>query len=142
MANRAFVRNLKDSSGNVLSGVAKAATFNSEALDPNGFDLIGLVVDINTVTGTSPTLDIKMQMSIDGGTTWLDTYPQGVDTETQWTLAQIQTAKETSAFIRNWFPVSGSSGVDPRVRFVFTIGGTNPSFTLTNIYVVVKDLGF
>jgi hypothetical protein len=103
----------------------------------------GIVLDIGTVSGTSRTLDIKGQMSLDGGTTWLDTLPGALNSETQITLAQITATKETSEFwprfIPSWMPskdAEGGTTYKPMVKFVFTIGGTNPSFTFTKAYVL------
>ena len=134
------VRVLKDSGGTAISAVAKTATFNSQKINLADCDKVGIVVDANTVSGTSPTMDIKGQMSFDDGTTWLDTWPAAENSETQWSLTQITAAKETAKFVPNWIPAKpafSSSGIVPRFRFVFTIGGTNPSFTMT-VYLIKR----
>ncbi|MHC4145712.1 MAG: hypothetical protein ACYSUD_13145 [Planctomycetota bacterium] len=64
-----------------LSGGNVSATFNSEYIKTGWYDYIGLLVKVGTVTGTSPTLNIKAQISHDGGTTWHDVYPTDSDKE-------------------------------------------------------------
>lgn len=138
-ANRDIIRLLRDSSSVTLSGVAKTATFSSESISPKDYEEFGLILDIGTVSGTSPTLDIKIQMSLNGGTTWLDTYSDALNSETQAILAQITATKETSEFWENRMTLAGSGGIDPRVKFVFTVGGTDtPTFTFTNAWIVLR----
>lgn len=131
MAYSSFTRVLDDSNNIALTGAVKGATFQSAGYKMAEFDQIGIVMDIATATGTSPTLDVKVQMSKDG-TTWLDTYPAAENTETQAALAQITAAKETAEFWPCWL----AAGSNDQLRFVFTIGGTGPSFTFTNAWVV------
>ena len=139
-----YVKLLKDSSAVDLSALAKTATFNSEDLNLQGYATFCLILDIGTVSGTSPTLDPKVQMSLDNGTTYLDTFPDGLNSETQAAMAQITASKETVECWRNTFPtIAGfatvGTAVTPRVRFVFTIGGTTPSFTFTNAYISTSE---
>lgn len=137
MANVHTWRFLKDSSGTILDGVAKTATFSSETLKPGNASHIALLCDVNTVSGTSPTLDIKAQISMDGGTTWLDCYQgkwpatiaSNKNATDQAALAQITAATETMEVFPNWCAPQASSTINPVMKFVFTIGGTNPSFT-------------
>ncbi len=136
MANREVLKVLKDSSGNALSGVAKTSSFNSDKVRvPPGFDRVGLILDIGTVTGTSPVMAPKVQLSINGGVTWLDTFPGADNAETQASLANVTGTKETSEFWPLRIPsIASSSSIVPYVRFVFTITGTSPSFTFTNAW--------
>lgn len=136
MANREVLKVLKDSAGAALTAVAKTATFNSDKVRvPTGMDRVGLILDIGTVSGTSPSMTPKVQMSIDGGTTWLDTFPGADNAETQASLAAITATKETSEFWPLRLPsIASSSSIVPYVRFVFTVTGTSPSFTFTNAW--------
>jgi len=129
MANVHMIRILKDSAGVALDSVAKTATFSSETLKPGDASHIGLFLDVNTVSGTSPTLNVKAQISFDGGTTWLDSYPAALNSPTQWAFTQITAAIETAEIVQNWAAPQASSSINPVVKFVFTIAGTNPSFT-------------
>ncbi len=133
MANIALKKQIKDSSGNLLAGVAKTATFNSEALDLKGHRRVHVVLDIGTVSGTSPTLDIKWQQTLDG-TTWIDHFPIKQGSETQAAFAQITATKEVSEWFDNPIGADGST----KVRLVWTIGGTSPSFTITDARILTQ----
>ncbi len=132
MANLHINRVLKDSAAASLAALAKTATFNSEILNLTGYDMFGVSLDIGTVSGTSPTLDIKVQRRLDG-TTWVDHYPQAENSETQATFAQITATKEVS---KEW-PIWPHE----KIRLVFTIGGTSPSFTFTEARLVARRFG-
>lgn len=86
-----------------------SSTFNSE----DAFAIIG-TLNITAASGTTPTLDAKLQESLDGGTTWNDigAFPQ-----------------KTGAGVhpKTFGPVSAGS----LLRWSWTIAGTTPSFTFT-----------
>ncbi len=147
-ASREVWRYIEDGAvaGVEVNAVAKTATWNSEWFSPKDFDLIGLLL-ILTVTGTSPTLDVKLQMSEDGGTTARDVWPDAVNTEStsanttdQALMAQKTATGVAIKFFPNWLTISGAGSLDPKARFVFTIGGTNPSFT-TSAILILKYAG-
>ena len=79
------------------------------------------------MTGTTPTLTVRLQWSPDGGTTWLD-----LDT----TNAQTASITGTGAFVLRVYPgiaTAANAALNaplPRTwRLAWTIGGTTPSFT-------------
>lgn len=85
---------------------------------------------VTAVSGTTPTLVVKLQWSPDGGTTWVD-----------WDTTNLQTATITAngTYVLRVYPgatnTANSSRNDfvPRTwRFYYTIGGTTPSFTLAS----------
>jgi hypothetical protein len=76
------------------------------------------VLNVTVVSGTNPTLDVKLQVSFDGGATWRDLY----HFERQ-TAATGGFGKGTT--IMPDLIVSGLR------RWVWTVGGTNPSFTFS-----------
>lgn len=93
---------------------AKTATGNSAAailIDDPGSQ-IALLVNVSAASGTTPTLDLKVQWSHDG-TTW-------ADADASDAFVQITAAKVTVKL----FPRRG-----PYFRLFWTIGGTTPSFT-------------
>lgn len=117
---------------------AKTATGNGATITNATSKGAHIVVNMGAVTGTTPTCTIKVQGSADGGTTWYDIpsantasltatgvygimiYPglaAVAGTTTSGTTAQVN-----SALPRTW-------------RIVWTIGGTTPSFTITNVQV-------
>jgi hypothetical protein len=145
MANRDIKTVMKDSSGVVLSGVAKTATFNSQGYSLNGLEYFGIVLDMGVVTGTTPTLNIAVSTTLDGGTTWIDTFPATVNVENlagegtnRAILAEIATSDvDTAKYWQNWLPNDN----DAQIRFEFTVAGTSPSFTITNAYFVARRFG-
>lgn len=124
--------------GNATTGDtgAKTATGNGATQTNVGNTGVQILVVLGTVTGTSPTAVFKVQGSVDGGTTWYDipaattasltatgnfgitVYPGIV--ATVGTTTTGTTAAASQVLPRTW-------------RVVWTIGGTTPSFTITNI---------
>lgn len=117
---------------------AKTATFNGATqTNFNGRGIV-VVLNIGTVTGTTPTLVAKMQGSADGGTTWYDIpgavtaslVATGVFAITVYPGATVLAGSTTTG------TTAVASNTVPRTwRMVYTIGGTTPSFTLTNVQV-------
>lgn len=96
---------------------AAIATANGGNVDTFGFNSAAFILEVGAVTGTSPTLDVKIQESADGSTGWADV--SGA------TLTQV-TASNNSQILR----VEGLGTNRKRyLRGVATIGGTTPSFT-------------
>lgn len=99
----------------VLSAsAAKTTTFTTGQDDGyKNADAVILQAVVTAQSGTTPTLDIKLQDSFDSGTTWQDT---GI------AIPQITTTTGT-------FQVRSTLPLAPLVRAVCTIGGTTPSYT-------------
>ncbi len=96
-----------------VASAAITATATSSAISNslgNGFQV---TFPVTAVTGTSPTLDIRIEESFDGGTNWV-------------TLYEMQ--RITAAGSYNT-PILRASG--RHIRYVRTIGGTSPSFTMS-----------
>jgi hypothetical protein len=138
MANRNFLFNgssfdRQRANTNVTTGDtgAKTATFNGATQTNHNAAGATIVINMGTVSGTSPTLIAKIQGSADGGTTWFDV--PGAVTPTisasgQY-LLHVYPGVTPVANAAVSFPL-------PRTwRLVYTIGGTTPSFTLTNVQV-------
>lgn len=107
-----------------------------------------IMVLCGTVTGTTPTLTAQLQVSPDGGTTWLnvgaasgtvtatgntiliDVYPTNESTAgatpAALTTSATQTLQINTVLPRTW-------------RISYTITGTTPSFTLTNAYAAYTN---
>ncbi len=71
--------------------------------------IVGIMLKVTAVSGTSPTLDVKIE---DG-----DADPP---TTNRWAWPQITAVGEYQAYVRT---------TKMRVRYASTIGGINPSFT-------------
>lgn len=81
-----------------------------------GGDWVALHINTTTVTGTgSPTMALKVQWTVDGGTTWAD-----ADTADTFTSVTA-----TGAVVKR-FSIKGSG-----FRVVETLTGTTPAFTYT-----------
>jgi hypothetical protein len=95
-----------------------------------------ILFNIGTVSGTTPTLSFKLQASADGGTTWYDIPGATMGTAT------ITGSGTYMCAIYPGIPAVTNSVVFqapvslPRAwRVVWTIGGTTPSFAITNVQV-------
>ena len=145
MANRDLKVVINDSDGNALTGVTKTATFNSQGYSLDGLEYFGIVLDMGAVSGTSPLLDVNADITLDGGTTWIECCPNAANSEnlspvttTRVTLAQFSTSDvQTSAYWVNFLPNNN----DAQVRFTFTIAGSSPTFLFDNAYLVARRWG-
>ena len=105
---------------------AQTATFTAAAdIDLTGYvGTVMIIQDVGTVSGTSPTLAGKMQTSTDDST-YADvsgaTFTQATATGTQTLQVDVR-------------------GVSRYLRYVGTIGGTTPSFTVGILVVGQKAL--
>lgn len=92
-----------------------AITANGQSATFDMDNAINILVHVNVtaVAGTTPTLDIKLQTSPDGGTTWFD-HPDI-------TFTQMTAVAKQSKSLRG---ATGRLG-----RFDYVVGGSTPSFT-------------
>jgi hypothetical protein len=107
---------------------ARTATGNGTGIDVQTMDGdLFLILDSAAGTGTTPTLDIKLQSSDTSGGTYADitgaTFTQVTGTASQ----QAITISKDEA--RRW------------IRVVYTVGGSTPSFTFSVNAVGVKKYG-
>lgn len=117
---------------------AKTATVNGATQTNVSAKGASIVFNVGTVSGTTPTLVIKLQGSADGGTTWFD-LPNAV------TASLVATGIYGIQIYPGLAALAGSTttgttatvnGALPRTwRAVYTIGGTSPSFILTNVQI-------
>ncbi|MHC4145686.1 MAG: hypothetical protein ACYSUD_13010 [Planctomycetota bacterium] len=144
MANRDIKVEMLKSTG-VSLAAAQTATFDTQWYSLNGVEYFGFVVDVGVVTGTNPTLDIDVEFTMDGGTTVFTEFPNTINAEAisgvgtnAAGLTQITTSDaQHMVYYLNPFPNDNNC----QVRLECTIGGTSPSFTLDNIYLVAKRVG-
>ena len=100
--------------GTPISELVGAATFNSDPLDVSTFVEAIAFINLTAQTGTTPTLDCKIQYSPDQ-VNWIDSG----DAFTQMTTSTGLFMKKLSANFGKY------------IRFVFTLGGTTPDYTFT-----------
>lgn len=101
-----------------VSGIAaRTSTVTSSAVDVRAYKG-GLVFEqlVGVVSGTTPTLNGKLQSSADGSTEWADI-----------TGATFAGVTATDSFLKIGINVRDTKGY---VRYVGTIAGTTPSFTM------------
>lgn len=117
---------------------AVAATVTGTAFKfPLDLDGAIFILKVPTVAGTTPTLDVAIQFSPDGGTTWFDIFRfTRVTAATEHhmrvsfrriaeagAIAQVTTGGNGA--------VNANSPITEDCRIVSTIGGTSPEFTYT-----------
>lgn len=113
-------------------------------------DVYSIVFDVGAGTGTSPTLDIVMQVSYDKGTTYVNAPLRSAQFTTSavvaWNtlrrgLGWGEAASTQSGIADTGGAVNKNFVFDPQyVKFKATAGGTSPSFTL-KVYVFSDPLG-
>ena len=95
------------------ASAARTATGNGSAVDVTS-DKAVMYIDVSAASGTSPTLDAKIQGYDPLSASWFDTGDA---------FAQLTTTGSERVEI--------AALPDARLRVAYTIGGTTPSFTFT-----------
>jgi len=120
--------------------VAQAVTFNGTARNINVWagaqaPFKGAIFLINTTvsTGTTPTLTAQLQIQDPTSSNWVNVpgaVTATINTNTT-TLLYVYPGTIETANARVSYSLSS------RIRFVYTIGGTTPSFSFTNTGILV-----
>jgi hypothetical protein len=115
---------------------AKVATGNGATITNVGNKGVQILLNMGAVTGTTPTLVLKVQGSVDGGTLWYDI--PGATTASITATGQygilVYPGVATTAGVATTGTTATCSMAIPRSwRVVWTIGGTSPSFTITAV---------
>ncbi len=118
---------------------AQTASGNSGPLNLSAPpDHLNLLLNVTAVAGTGPTLDVYVQTSLDGGTTWYDfvhfnqvtAVGEQVAQWSQWNAANANKAPTvTGDAVLAAATVINGPIVPQQVRVKWVIGGTSPSFT-------------
>ena len=108
------------STDTLLASGARTSSANGTVFyGMGGVKTLVVQLAVTAASGTaSPTLDVKLQKSIDGGTNWTDIAGGA--------FAQVASA---SAPVAETINVTGPW--TDQTRIVYTIAGTNPSFTFS-----------
>lgn len=96
---------------NILTSAARTTSGTSDAVSTEGQSDLTVYVNTTAASGTSPTLTIKIQDSLDRQT-WYDVA----------TLTTVTAAGQLRQTVNN---------VGNYIRASYTIGGTTPSFTFS-----------
>jgi hypothetical protein len=94
-----------------VTSAAITATANSSTFTPGFGTSYQINIPVTAVTGTTPTMDIEIQESRDGGTNWVAIY-------------DFPRITATGSYNSPLLSMTGTV-----IRYVQTIGGTTPSFT-------------
>lgn len=123
---------------------ATTATANSGTISdfPNDQDGGVFILEHGTGTGTSPTLDVSIQVTPDDGTTWFSMFR----------FAQVTTTAGTRRIITSFRRVAeagaeaavGATGgalatncpISKKIRVLATIGGTSPSYATIKVWFI------
>lgn len=108
--------------GAVINSFSGAGTINSDPLDLGNFTEGIVFINSTAHSGTTPTLDCKIQYGVknaDGSYSWVDSG----DSFTQITTTNGLFFKKLSSIFGRY------------IRLVFTIAGTNPTYTATPVLV-------
>jgi hypothetical protein len=123
---------------NLVPSAARTSSGNTSAIVINDMDMENLLVklSVTAASGTSPTLDVYFQQSLDGGSTWVDVahYPQvtGTLTNPHYLSLAAGAANAISSGVGDATIAANSLGtslVSNVWRVKWVIGGTSPSFT-------------
>jgi len=124
----------------VASGAYTASGVSASSKLETAKDLV-LTVNVTAISGTSPILDLWLQVSDDGGTTWYD-YPadvrlNSVNDATGGTVssAQRDAINGISTGATGQYLATYRSVASDRVRVKWITSGTSPSFTFSVKYV-------
>ena len=118
----------------VFSSSSRTATENSSDMEQIGFKGVRLFLDISAVTGTTPTLDVKVQAKDKLSGNYIDltgaVFAQKTSTGTDYLTIYPGIGETANEAISDLVPNTW--------RAVATIGGTTPDFTfsLTAEYIV------
>lgn len=109
----------------LIASAARTATFNSDQFHTGGA-ITGIVIQINCTarSGTSPTLDIQLQDTVDGS---------------NWNLVGTAFTQITATGIQVKRINLRDTPVSDTLRLACTIGGTTPSFTFSAQAFLVRD---
>ena len=122
----------------LVASAARTATGNSGAITlPTDLGGIMWLLSVTAASGTSPTLDLAIQVTDDDGTTWFTfagftqhsatgekAFVTTHDNRGIAALAEWDTSDDTAPAVHN-------APLSRKIRIVWTIGGTNPSFTFS-----------
>ena len=127
----------------IFSGTTVAASQNSAAITLPLADSYSFILDVGTITGTSPTFDVCIQMSPDGGTTYYDWWRFAQVTAagqrrltTQPVQGRGEAGTEAAITTAGTGALSANANTTQNVRVEITAGGTSPSAATLKVWVV------
>lgn len=126
---------------NMSPSAALTATANGTTYDfPTDIEGGAFWVKCSAASGTSPTLDVSFETSPDGGTTWFiigKMAQRSAAGQWRWKVSfkPVNEAGAESVMAATGSAVVLNTPIGKHLRAVYTIGGTNPSFTLSVYFI-------
>lgn len=120
--------------------ITNAALTYSESFAPGGMDEVTfMIAPGNTATGTSPTIAVALEMSPDGGTTFI---PVVADAGATTSIASGALSTGTNVAFRISLPlVESGSASSPLYRFAFTYANADNDFAVVNMWLALRKFG-
>lgn len=117
----------------LLAAGARTTTGSSGEIKVGRFTSLLVMLTVNTVTGTSPTLDVYLQMKCPDDTTWHDmAHFAQVTSSNNKQLASLATSGNSIRAVQTAALGAGTIRSDTVLgstwRIHWVIGGTNPNF--------------
>lgn len=130
---------VQDGGADVEGTSLGAADILTDGQTVGPFRYVGLALSFGTVTGTSPTMDISVQVSFDGGTTWY-AMPTGANSVTGAATAQFDSTDDVDVF-EYWILPSawGIAGQATQVRLSAAFGGSSVVYPIERMRWVFFD---
>lgn len=124
--NRVYVGNTASARPAGLAETALASAARTESGeselsgDYSGYGEILALLAVTAHSGTTPTLDVKIQHSVDGGTTWHDLQAFTQVAETDGTELKV---------VSRYYAADTQKAFGSKLKIVWTIAGDTPSYT-------------
>lgn len=124
----------------LLSVATVAATASSAAIElPNAPSYLFLM-DVGAATGTSPTMDMAIQVTFDEVTYYtVARFTQATTTSSFYNMIRNGLAIGEAAFSQTIADTGGAQTKNVvftrKIRLTYTVGGTNPSFATIKVWV-------
>lgn len=125
--NKFLERNSLKKQDAIFESASRTSSVNSSDLDSEGFKGVRLYLDITAVSGTAPTLNLKVQVYDEGSNSYID-LPNASFAEKSSTGTDMLTIYPGIAETANQ---AVSTVIGPQYRVVATIGGASPDFTFS-----------
>lgn len=116
--------------------ITNATLDYSESFSPNGMDVAGIAISVNTLTGTTPTITVALEVSPDGGSTWFSV-PKRDASATAVTTAALVTGGKQLLFAE--IPVSESGAAsNPLYRWAFVYNDADNDSSALSAWLIMR----
>jgi len=128
----------------LLASAGQTATANGAAFSVPSLTQCAVFVDVTTVTGTTPTMQVWLQSSSDGATTWFDLPYVARMTDNSGSATEGSGGAQPSAGAVGGRNINGTTNITAASKYAATysifsdyirvrwfIGGTTPNFTFS-----------